>query len=263
MGTQPTLIQSVQRALHVMEALAGRNGRATVKQLARDTGLALPTTYHLVRTLAHEGYISRLDDGSVVMTSRLGELARDSSPQVAQVRAILAELRDLVGAVVYFARVDDGEISVSEIVESSRAPRVDLWVGMHDAAHATALGKAILTALPEDLRRDYLDRHRPAALTANTLTDVSELLAQMHDNQPKRRSAKNALSADETRVTAVDNEEYSSGVSCVASALVTPQGGIAAVGLAVPTRRLAREPELRRHVASTAGQVERALSIAG
>lgn len=263
MSSQPTLIQSVQRALHVMEALAGRNGRATVKQLARDTGLALPTTYHLVRTLAHEGYISRLDDGSVVMTSRLGELARDSSPQVAQVRAILAELRDLVGAAVYFARLDDGEINVSEIVESSRAPRVDLWVGMHDAAHATALGKAILTALPDDLRRDYLERHRPQALTANTITSVSELLAQMHDHQPTRRSAKNALAADEARVVAVDNEEYSSGVSCVASALVTPKGGFAAVGLAVPTRRLGREPELRRHVASTAGRVERALSIAG
>ena len=83
MSSQPTLIQSVQRALHVMEALAGRNGRATVKQLARDTGLALPTTSHLVRTLAHEGYISRLDDGTVVMTSRLGELARDSSSQLA------------------------------------------------------------------------------------------------------------------------------------------------------------------------------------
>jgi len=95
------------------------------------------------------------------------------------------------------------------------------------------------------------------------MTDVSELLAQMHDNQPRRRSAKNASSADEARVTAVDNEEYCSGVSCVASALVTPQGGIAAIGLAVPTRRLAREPKLRRHVASTAGQVERALSIDG
>ena len=47
-STQPTLIQSVQRALHVMEALAGRHGRATVKQLARDTGLTLPTTYHQI-----------------------------------------------------------------------------------------------------------------------------------------------------------------------------------------------------------------------
>lgn len=263
MSSPPTLIQSVQRALHVMEALAGRNGRATVKQLARDTGLALPTTYHLVRTLAHEGYISRLDDGTVVMTSRLGELARDSSSQVAEVRGILAELRDFVGAAVYFARVTDGEINVSEIVESSRAPRIDLWVGMHEAAHATALGKAILAALPDELRRDYLDRHRPEALTANTVTDVTQLLAQIDSNRSVPSKKKNAPHDDDSRLIVFDNEEYSPGVSCLASPLVTPQGGIAAVGIAVPTRRLGREPQLRKHVASTAGRVERALSIAG
>ena len=259
MSTQPTLIQSVQRALHIMEALAGRHGRATVKQLARDTGLALPTTYHLVRTLTHEGYISRLDDGSVVMTSRLGELARDSSPQIAEVRGILAELRDLVGAAVYFARVEDGEINVSEVVESAKAPRIDLWVGMHDAAHATALGKAILSALPTDLRRDYLDRHRPSPLTANTMTNVTELLAHVESSNTAQQSA----SQEDSRAITFDHEEYSPGVSCLASPLVTPQGQIAAVGLAVPTRRLGREPQLRQHVASATGRVERALSIAG
>ena len=66
-SAEPTLIQSVQRALHLMEAVADSDGRATAKELARRTGLALPTAYHLLRTLVHEGYLRRLDDGCYVL----------------------------------------------------------------------------------------------------------------------------------------------------------------------------------------------------
>lgn len=52
-----TLIGSVQRAMRLLEAVAGHECGAPAKQLARETGLALPTTYHLLRTLVHEGYL--------------------------------------------------------------------------------------------------------------------------------------------------------------------------------------------------------------
>ncbi|WP_433138742.1 helix-turn-helix domain-containing protein [Actinomadura nitritigenes] len=52
----PTLIQSVQRALRLLEAVADEPG-APAKKLARVTGLPLPTAYHLLRTLAHENYL--------------------------------------------------------------------------------------------------------------------------------------------------------------------------------------------------------------
>jgi DNA-binding IclR family transcriptional regulator len=258
MSQQPTLIQSVQRALHVMEALAGRHGRATVKQLARDAGLTLPTTYHLVRTLAHEGYLAKLDDGSVVLTSRLGDLARDSAPVTAAVRSILADLRDKVGAAVYLAEFIDGEICVTETVESAKAPRIDLWVGMHNAGHATALGKAILGQLSENQQRDYLSQHRPEALTQHTMTTISQVLAAVDS---RGQQANHPPTAQLHRDVALDNQEYSLGVSCLASPLAAADGTLAAVGIAVPSRRLSREPGLRDHVRATATQVERALSL--
>ncbi len=54
-----TLIGSVQRAMRLLETVAGHEHGAPAKQLARETGLALPTTYHLLRTLVHEGYLRR------------------------------------------------------------------------------------------------------------------------------------------------------------------------------------------------------------
>lgn len=54
----PTLICSVQRALRLVEAMHAEGG-VTAKRLARVTGIPLPTVYHLLRTLSHEGYVER------------------------------------------------------------------------------------------------------------------------------------------------------------------------------------------------------------
>lgn len=56
--SNPTLIGSVQRALRLVEAMYAEGG-ATAKRLSRITGIPLPTVYHLLRTLSHEGYVQR------------------------------------------------------------------------------------------------------------------------------------------------------------------------------------------------------------
>ncbi|MGC5412293.1 helix-turn-helix domain-containing protein, partial [Streptomyces sp. DT225] len=55
----PTLIGSVQRALRLLEAVGTNRDGAPATQLAREAGLPLPTAYHLLRTLTHEGYLRR------------------------------------------------------------------------------------------------------------------------------------------------------------------------------------------------------------
>ena len=60
---QPTLISSVQRALRLLEAVAASADAVPAKKLARLTGLPLPTTYHLLRTLVYEGYLRKAENG--------------------------------------------------------------------------------------------------------------------------------------------------------------------------------------------------------
>lgn len=73
-GEGPTLITSVQRAFRLMEAVGAHEGGAPAKQLARETQLPLATTYHLLRTLAHDGYIRKLEDGGFVLGDKLDTL---------------------------------------------------------------------------------------------------------------------------------------------------------------------------------------------
>src|SRR4029079_5980968 len=128
------------------------------KEIARAAGLTLATTYHLLRTCSHEGWLQRLDGGTYVLGPRLdvGRGQGRSARGLAQARPALEWLRDEIGSAVYLARHVDGEVVVIELVGTANAPRVRLWVGVHDAAHATALGKCILGQLPVAERQDYL-----------------------------------------------------------------------------------------------------------
>jgi IclR family transcriptional regulator, acetate operon repressor len=238
-GAHPTLIQSVQRALRLLEVISEHDGRARAKEIARVAGLPLGTTYHLLRTCAHEGWLQRLDDGSYVLGHRIDVVREHGTAArgVAHARPALEWLRDELGGAVYLARYVDGEIVVAEIVDSARAPRIDLWVGIHDAAHATALGKCILGQLPDADREDYLARHPLYDLTPRTVVD-------------RRR-----LPLPSPGEVAVDDGEYAVGVRCVAAA-VTDGGRVGSVGVvSMPSERA------RRTVLTAAGRVSRALAL--
>lgn len=232
----PTLIGSVVRALSLLEAVAEHGRPVQAKTLARLTEIPLPTTYHLLRTLVHEGYLARTEDGYVV-GDLPGHLAAAAEHATATLRArgVLRSLHDDLGAAAYLAVVHDGEIELVDIVDSPAAPRTDLWVGLHDAAHATALGKAIIGALPERERRDYLTSHPMADLTPRTHTDVRTLLAEL-DGRPE---------------VVVDSQEYSLGTTCVAVPVRGRVVGAVAVSVPLPQQeRVLREAHRLRRAAN-------------
>lgn len=244
--TGPTLIQSVQRALRLLDVVAEHDGRAHAKELARASGLSLPTTYHLLRTLTHENYLQRIDDGSYVLGHRIDVVRSHGTAArgLAQARPALEWLRDELGSAVYLARHVDGEIVIIEIVDSARAPRIDLWVGIHDAAHATALGKSILGQLPTAERDDYLARHPLHDLTPHTVVDRRRL--------PDRLPAPDAV--------AVDEEEYAVGVCCLAAPVCTADG-VGALGFVTSPAALRGLRQTPQALRAGAARVSRALAV--
>jgi DNA-binding IclR family transcriptional regulator len=227
MGTQQTLIRSVSRALSLLDAVGEAGRPVPAKSLARRTGIPLPTTYHLLRTLVHEGYLQRTDIG-YALGDRIGVLSASLSIASARRHQLLQHLHDELHAAAYLSVLEDGEIRLTDVVDSPGAPRVDLWVGFHDAAHATALGKAVLSTLPQHQRREYVETHELVDLTRNTVTDTRTLLHEL----------------DESRELAFDREEYSVGTACVAVP-VPATAFSAAVAVSVPVRQLRRIIEQR------------------
>jgi DNA-binding IclR family transcriptional regulator len=130
---------------------------------------------------------------------------------------------------------------VVEIVDSPRTPRIDLCVGVHDAAHATALGKSILGQFTDAERDDYLARHPMHDLTRHTVVDRRRLALPAPDQ------------------VAVDREEYALGIHCLAAPVVEP-GRVAAVGVVVPPTTRTRNRACEALVVG-AGRVSRALAL--
>ncbi|MDL5200126.1 IclR family transcriptional regulator [Streptomyces sp. ALI-76-A] len=244
----PTLITSVQRAFRLLEAVSAHENGAPAKQLAREAGLPLATAYHLLRTLVHDGYLRKLDDGGFVLGDKLQTLHTTSRGQalLSRVRPTLAALRDQLTTAAYLTFYEEGEIRVAEIVDGPRAPRVDLWVGFEDAGHATALGKSVLRELDDEARADYLSRHHLADLTPRTITSRPELL---------RRLASSPVAPAVT-----DEEEYALGTVCVAVPVYSGDV-LGSLGVSLPSDRLSRLPEIRDRLLPIAGRVTRSLSL--
>ncbi|MFG2307322.1 IclR family transcriptional regulator [Streptomyces sp. NPDC048566] len=244
----PTLITSVQRAFRLMEAVGAHENGAPAKQLARETGLAQATAYHLLRTLVHDGYVRKLDDGGFILGDKVRTLSTRSRGQelLGRIRPTLAALRDELSGAAYLTFYEDGEIRVAEIVDGPRAPRVDLWVGFEDAGHATALGKSVLRELDEESRNDYLARHTLADLTPRTITSRPELL---------RRLASSPVAPAVT-----DLEEYSLGTVCVAVPVYSGDT-LGSLGVSLPADRLPAIEQVLTRLIPTADRVTRGLSL--
>ncbi|WP_017240434.1 helix-turn-helix domain-containing protein [Streptomyces sp. SS] len=176
----PTLIGSVQRALRLLEAVASHADGAPAKQLARETGLPLPTTYHLLRTLTHEGYLRR-EKGVFVLGDAAVRLAGGGDVQNRRIKIedSLARWRDEIGVPVYFALYREGEIELVAVADTPSAPAVEEWADFRETAHAHAIGQCLLSQLDLKTRQDHLDRHPVEAITPYTVRNRSLLLERL------------------------------------------------------------------------------------
>jgi DNA-binding IclR family transcriptional regulator len=238
---EQTLIGSVQRALSLVDIVANSARPVQTKSLAQFAALTTGTTYNLVRTLIHEGYLVNEPDGLVLGPRFPGFSTGQDSRGVflAHVRNALNEVTDQTGVTAYLSRFSDGEVHLIDIVDARRSPRVELWVGLHESAHATALGKQILAELPLEQRLDYVSRHPLGELTPHTISDRRALLTVL----------------ERPREWMIDREEYAIGHTCIAVP-VSAAGMNASLAVSVPTEnRDANIEEIARSLRSAAGRL--------
>ena len=175
-----TLIGSVQRAMRLLETVAAHEYGAPAKQLARETGLALPTTYHLLRTLVHEGYLCR-DKGLFFLGEAAERLSSSGARQKRRSTVVdaLAHWRDTLGVPVYYAVYREGEIELMCVSDTPANPAVEEWADFRETGHAHAIGQCLLSQLDEEARRDHLDRYPVQALTPYTVRNNHSLLRRL------------------------------------------------------------------------------------
>jgi DNA-binding IclR family transcriptional regulator len=131
-GPAPARVESVERALSVLEAFADGTSRLTLAELSRRTGLYPSTLLRLAASLERFGHLSRGEDGLFRLgpaTLRLGTLYRAGFDLAAHVRPALARLVAATGETAAFY-VREGERRVVLFREEpARAIRFSLAEG--------------------------------------------------------------------------------------------------------------------------------------
>ncbi|MFD0544642.1 IclR family transcriptional regulator [Streptomyces mexicanus] len=245
------MIGSVQRAMRLLETVAGHQHGAPAKQLARETGLALPTAYHLLRTLVHEGYLQR-DRGLFFLGEAAERLGSSGAAQKRRSTIVdtLAQWRDLIGVPIYYARYRDGEIEILCVSETPSTPAVHEWADFRETGHAHAIGQCLLSQLDEAARRDHVDRYPVQSLTPYTVRDDHTLLRR--------------LERIERMQPVTERQEYVLGTICAAVPL-TVGDAAATIALSLPVhqseRLLPAARELQREMGRRVGSLALAISI--
>lgn len=220
------LVQSVDRALTVLEILASR-GVAGVTEIAGELGVHKSTASRLVAVLESRGFVEQLADrgkyrlgfGVVRLAGALTvqrDLAHESR------RACEALAAD-VGETVNVAILDgDRAINISE-VRGPASIASHNWVGQSTPLHATSSGKVLLALAPTQPLTDPLPRY-----TDSTLVDVAALERE--------------LDLVRERGWASTVEEYEVGLNALAAPVHDHEGAVvAAVSVSGPSYRLSPE----------------------
>ncbi|MGP3970228.1 IclR family transcriptional regulator domain-containing protein [Streptomyces sp. 6N223] len=229
--------QAVGASLRLLEAVAGRPDGITPEELAGAVGMAPAQVARLLPLLRREGYVADLPDGALVAGETLltlgggGGLRDRRRLREMRLQRVLDSLREALGAAVYLARYVDGELAVTHTSATPELPTVNEWVDFRAAAHATAVGKCLLSQLDHEGRCDHLSRHRAARLTSRTITDQRVLLSAL-DRQP-------------ATMPVLDLQEYAVGTLCAAVPL-TAGSTVGCLALSLPVdqaHRLRRAAE--------------------
>jgi IclR family KDG regulon transcriptional repressor len=248
---ESNLIQTVLKALDVMECLASTDRPLSTLEVAQLCGLSRPTAYRFLTTLLTRGYVASVEDGHYQLGTRILTLSEGLLDRLDLTKLARSELRELSQAsneTVHFAILDDTEMLYIDKVESSQPVRMHSTIGTRNPLHCTAIGKAVLAFIPVEERNALLDRITFIPRTPNTITDRAALVEH--------------LELVYTRGFAIDDIENEEGIRCVGAPVFNHTRRVfAAISISGPAYRLSipRLLELSTLVITAADAISRKL----
>lgn len=225
-------VQSLVRALSLLNRIAAGDEGATLTELSQQVGLSPSTAHRLLTTLEQERYVQfdaerRLwSVGVQAFTS--GQAFLRSRSLVGAARPHMRALMEDSEETVNLAVEDGGEAIYLTQVECRQMMRAFARPGGRVPLHCSGVGKALLSAMPDPALSRVLHRHGLPRVTARTRATAGAL--------------REDLAGCRTRGYAIDDEEHAIGLRCVAAVIFNENADpVAAVSLSGPMARIPDE----------------------
>lgn len=245
-------VQSVDRALSIIETLAEDDEGYRLSDLAVRTGLSASTVHRLLATLESRRFVqfdraeSKWHVG--VRSFTVGASFARRRNFSAQAIPYLRKLRDLTRETANLAVVDDEYVIVLTRMESREIMRSLTQVGGRVAMVTSGVGKAVLATYSDEDVAAVIRHHGMPRLTEKSIVRPSDLFRELE----KIRKQGYAL----------DDEEACMGLRCIAAVVYNDCAEpLAAISVSGMTSRLTddRLPEVGQIVCEVAGELTVAL----
>jgi DNA-binding IclR family transcriptional regulator len=199
-------LQTVERALAVLELLARYPQGLKAADVARAMDLNKVTVHRLLVTLHSRGFVEKQEEsGRYLVGLKLVEIVSlrlNNLELKTEARPWLRQLVERVGQPVHLAIRDQCEIVYIEKIETDSSIRMYSQIGKRSPIYCTALGKVLLAAQDDREVQNILHGIDLRRYTAQTIIEPTAILTE--------------ISAVRQDGYALDREEHEPGVCCIA-----------------------------------------------
>jgi DNA-binding IclR family transcriptional regulator len=245
-------LQTLDRAFAVLELVASSSTSMTVAEIGDALQLRKSTAHRFLMVLERHSMVQRAQNGRFRLGLRLCDLGGRAIEQNELRDRARPHLRSLVAEVeetAHLCVLERMHMIYIDKQEPERGVRMISRVGASSPIHCTAVGKAILAAMPRARMEEMLLELDGQRFTRRTMTSREALLKE--------------LVRTSHRQYAVDNEEREEGVRCAGVAILNPRGeAIAALSISGPSSRMTmhRIPQIADKLMICAKGIQRDLN---
>lgn len=250
------LVQSIERISLILDILGQNPQGISIRDLSPKVSLPKGTAHRLLSSLAYLGYV-RQDPKTrnYLLGFKLVELGNILLGQLdlrKEAEPFLRELAEKTQETIHMVILDRNEVVYIDKVEWDHNPsglRMASRIGLRNPAHSSAVGKVLISYLPDEEWNQFFKGKSFSRRTDNTITDSNQL--------------KEHLKMVRNQGYAVDDEENEKGVRCVGAPIFDRTGNaVAAISISGPAFRVTKKmilESLKKEVMETALKISQQL----
>ena len=218
---ETNLVQSVDRALRIIEFLAENPTGAGITEISKSLGLSKGTVHRLISTLKERDFAYQSSNTELYRLSYkilyLYNCISNNIDMFKVSRPIIRKFADKVDATVHLATLDEKRSNIVYIdrIEPMNSQKLFVMssrVGKKAPCYCTAAGKMLLSQYSDDEIRDIMKGEEYKTYTDKTIKNIDEFLEEIH----KVRKQGYAL----------DENEYDHGIICISIHIYNSNGKI-------------------------------------
>lgn len=217
------------KAFSVLEVVSQTPQPTSMTEITRLTGMTKPTVHRVVNLLIDMGFLQRdeFGGGFIEGDSLVGLAHRTlaaAAPRSLR-HTVLKRMSELVGETCNYGVLSGGEVIYLDRVEGKWPLGLRFDAGSRVPAHCTAIGKLMLSRLPEQELVNTIEAMPLSSYSTNTITDPGTLLQ--------------ALAEIRRDGIGTDNQEFMHGVVCVAVPVIGEDGrSLGGIAISAPEARM-------------------------